>query len=114
MMGRRTRSGVPFKSSLALLWAFFAMAALLSGCAPIDRQQARVRAWWAALTGTASGTLATVREGVVGTVEAGKQAVQGVEQTVENVSDRAVKVKEGSEKIQEGKKLIEEGVGRGE
>jgi len=83
---------------------------LLSGCAPVERQQARVRAFWATLSGSASGAIATTRDTVKGTVEAGRATVEGVQETVEELQQRAAKVEEGAKKIQEGKKLIEEGV----
>ncbi|MDD5102926.1 MAG: hypothetical protein PHX93_00840 [Candidatus Peribacteraceae bacterium] len=121
MEARRARSGGLRGTSLALLWSLFLFAVLLSGCAPVERQQARVREWWAQLTGTASGAIATTRETVGGTVEAGRAAVElgaqvmsGAQATVQEIQDRAAKVQEGVEKIQEGKQLIEEGVGRGE
>lgn len=117
-MARRIRSGVPFRSSLALLWSLFLFGVLLSGCAPIERQQARARAWWATVSGTASGAVTVTRETVEDTVEAGRAAVElgvqvmsGAKATVQEIQDRAAKVQEGAKKIQEGKKLIEEGVG---
>jgi len=96
-----------------MYWAFCFVSVflLLSGCAPVERQQSRVRAWWATISGTASGTITKTRETVSGTVEAGKQAVEGVQETVEDLQERAAKIEEGAKKIQEGKKLIEEGVG---
>ena len=119
MMARAVRSGVPLRSSLALLWMFFLFGVLLTGCAPVERQQARVRAWWATVSGTASGAIQTTRETVEGTVEAGRAAVElgvqvmsGAQATVEEIQGRAAKVQEGAKKIQEGKKLIEEGVGK--
>ncbi|MFH1444420.1 MAG: hypothetical protein ABIG34_03450 [Candidatus Peregrinibacteria bacterium] len=83
---------------------------LLTGCAPIERQQARVKGWWAQLTGTASGAITVTRETVEGTVEVGKQAVEGAQEMLQDLQDRTAKVQEGIEKMQEGKKLLEEGV----
>ncbi len=103
-----------------MYWAFnfVCIFLLLSGCAPVERQQARARAWWAELTGSASGALSTTRETVEGAVDTGKQAVElgvqvmsGARATVQDLQERAAKVEEGIEKIQEGKQLIEEGVG---
>ncbi|MDO8468576.1 MAG: hypothetical protein Q7S29_02355 [Candidatus Peribacter sp.] len=118
MMARPVRSGVPFRSSLVLLWSLFLFGVLLSGCAPIERQQARVRAWWAQISGTASGVTATVRGTANATVEAGRQVIDTASgaarragETLEEFQDRVRKVQEGAKKIQEGKKMIEEGVG---
>ena len=118
MMARPVRSGVPSHASLALLWSLFLFGVLLAGCAPVERQQARVKAWWAEVSGTASGAIAVTRDTVQGTVEAGRAAVElgaqvmsGAQATVEEIQERAAKVQEGARKIQEGKKLIEEGVG---
>ncbi|MDD4287790.1 MAG: hypothetical protein PHN33_05580 [Candidatus Peribacteraceae bacterium] len=118
-----------------MYWAFcFASVfLLLSGCAPVERQQSRVRAWWATVSGTAShvgrdrrgereaqgtGTLIEkgemaiegARETVSGTVEAGRAAVQSAQKAVEDLQERAAKIEEGAKKIQEGKQLIQEGV----
>ncbi len=111
MTEQHIRSGVPLCASTALLLCFVLFGVLLSGCAPIERQQARVRAFWAELTGTASGAVAVTRETVEGTIEAGRAAAGSVQQTVQDLQDRAAKVQEGAKKIQEGKKLIEKGVG---
>lgn len=118
MMARPVRSGVPLHSSLALLWTLFLFGVLLSGCAPVERQQARVRAWWAQISGTASGVTAMVRGTANTTVETGRQvidtasgAVRWAGETLEEFQDRVRKVQEGAKKIQEGKKLIEDGVG---
>jgi hypothetical protein len=106
-----------------------ALLLLLSACTPIDRQQAtslgerqwqsRVRSWWAALTGTASGALSVTRGVVEGavqtgrdTLEVGKQAVSEAQATVRGLGERVEKVKEGMEKFGEGKRLVEEGMGR--
>ncbi len=111
-MTRRARSGVTGGSSLLLVWSFFALALLLSGCAPVERQQARAREWWAQLTGTASGAIAVTRATVEGTVETGKQAAEDAQEMLQDLQDRTAKMQEGIEKIQEGKKLIEEGIGK--
>ncbi len=110
MRARRVRSGAIGGSSLVLLWSLFLFGVLLTGCAPIERQQARVKGWWAQLTGTASGAIVTTRETVEGTVEAGKQAVEDAQEMLQDLQDRTAKVQEGIEKMQEGKTLIEEGV----
>ncbi|OIO53077.1 hypothetical protein AUJ46_05945 [Candidatus Peregrinibacteria bacterium CG1_02_54_53] len=83
---------------------------LLSGCAPVERQQARVKGWWAQLTGTASGAIAVTRETVEGTVETGKQAVENAQEMLRDLQERTARMQEGIEKLQEGKALIEEGV----
>lgn len=112
-VGKKSRKKV-LASIFCLLCVLF-----LSGCAPIERQQARVRAWWAELTGTASGAIATTRATVEGTVEAGRaaaelgaQVMSGAKATVQDLQERAEKVQEGARKIQEGKRLIEEGMGK--
>jgi len=110
MVTRGIRSGAHDHSSLFVLWTLFLFGMLLSGCAPVERQQARARAWWAEISGTASGAIAVTRDTVKDTVEAGRATVEGVQATVEDLQQRAAKVEEGAKKIQEGKKLIEEGV----
>ena len=107
------------KGGIFRLPLFVCMFCFLSSCAPVADRQARVRAWWAGLSETASGALTTTRQTVEGTVEAGKrvievgrQAASGAQATAKELQERAAKVKTGVERIQEGKKLIEEGVGR--
>lgn len=80
----------------------------LSGCAPVERQQARVRHWWAELTGTAADTLKTGK--VV--LDSGTEVVRHAGETLLEFEARVEKVKAGAEKIAEGKKLIQEGVGK--
>ncbi|PIR49268.1 hypothetical protein COU80_00780 [Candidatus Peregrinibacteria bacterium CG10_big_fil_rev_8_21_14_0_10_55_24] len=95
----------------AFLLVCIAGGLLLSGCTSLKERQARARAWWAHITGTASGALMQVEEQIEGTVDLGKTVVDTVQESAQSAKDRVENVREGIEKIQEGKKLIEEGLG---
>jgi len=96
------------------------MTLFLTSCAPIQRQQARARAWWAEVTGTASGAYVTVKGTAEDALKSGRvvldsgtEVVRQAGETLQEFQDRVEKVKTGVEKIAEGKKLIQEGVGSG-
>lgn len=104
------RSGPFSRASIALLLCFVLFGVLLTGCAPVERQQARVRAWWARIAGTASGTVWAARATAEDTAALGAAAMSGAKARVQDLRDRAANIAEGIEKMEEGRKLIQEGV----